>query len=120
MADKKTRKGGSLFGEAGLALITFSIMVGSIIGADWLEQKQWLNSDVAFIVKEFTTYVSRLSLVLLTVWIYTMIGFPRTIGRDFKDRFEKGWLEMPDTDAVKWMVILFLGLFLGASFLMLS
>lgn len=118
MAEKKSGKG--VTGEAGFTLITFSIMVGSIIGADWLEQKQWLNSDVAFIVKEFTTYVARLSLVLFTVWCYTMIGFPRTVGRDFKNRFEKGWSEMPDTDAVKWMVILFLGLFLGATFLMLA
>lgn len=118
MAENKTGKGGSLFGASGLALITFGIMIGSLMGADWLEQKNLVTPDVALIVKQFTTYISKLSLVILMVWIYTNIGFPRTIGRDFAHRFEKGWLEMPDTDAVKWMVILFLGLFLGATMLM--
>lgn len=117
MAEKKKGKGGSLFGASGLALITFGIMIGSFIGADWLQKNQMVTPDVALVVTQFTQYVSKLSLVILMVWIYTNIGFPRTIGRDFKERFERGWNEMPDTDAVKWMVILFLGLFLGAALL---
>lgn len=93
-------------------------MIGSYLGADWLEKNQLVNAEVALVVTQFTQYVSKLSLVILMVWIYTNIGFPRTIGQDYKERFEKGWNEMPDADAVKWMLILFLGLFLGAALLM--
>jgi hypothetical protein len=118
MAENKSRKGGSLFGASGLALIMFGIMIGSYIGADWLKQNTKITPDIALAVTQLTQYVSKLSLVILMVWIYTNIGFPRTIGRDYAQRFEKGWTEMPDTDAVKWMVVLFLGLFLGAALLM--
>ncbi|MEM0970362.1 MAG: hypothetical protein AAGJ31_13480 [Verrucomicrobiota bacterium] len=120
MAENKKGGGGSIFGEIGLALITFAIMIGSIIGADYIEQKQCVTADCAFIIKEFATYISRLSLVILMVWIYVNIGFPRTIGRDFESRFESGWDELSNADAVKWMIVVFLGLFIGGSIMMLA
>ena len=112
--------GGSTIREFGFAVITFIIMIGSIFFADRLEANRIVSSDMAFIFKEFATYLGRISLVLFSVWIYKSIGFPRTIGPDFKSRFNRGWRDMEDKEAAKWMIVVFLGLFLGGAILMLG
>lgn len=119
--DNKTKtKSGGAFREFGFAILTFLIMLGAIWGSDWLEREQFVTGDMAFICKEFFTYVARISLVLWTVWIYKSIGFPNTIGPDFKSRFNRGWHEMSDADSAKWMIIVFIGLFIGGAILMLA
>lgn len=118
--DSENGSGGGTIREFGFAIITFLIMVLSIYCADRLEQGKIISGDMRFIFIEFATYLSRISLVLFTVWLYKGIGFPRTIGPDFKNRFNRGWREMSDQDATKWMIIVFLGLFLGGTLLMLA
>ena len=118
--DNDEKKGGSTFREFGFALVTFGIMMAAIWGADMLEHKEIVTGDMAFICKEFATYIARISLVLFCVWIYKSIGFPKTIGPDFRSRFNLGWKEMSDEEAAKWMIIVFLGLFVGGAILMLA
>ncbi len=118
--NETSRGSGTSIREFGFAVVTFVIMLVSIFIADKLEEGNILSGDMAFILKEFATYLSRISLVLFTVWIYKGIGFPRTIGPDFKSRFNRGWREMSDEEAAKWMIIVFLGLFIGGALLMLA
>lgn len=114
-----TGSGGAIR-EFGFAAVTFVIMIICLFVADRLEANKIVSGDMAFILKEFATYLARISLVLFSVWIYKSIGFPRTIGPDFKSRFNRGWREMSDQDAAKWMIIVFLGLFIGGALLMLA
>lgn len=109
---------GSTFREFGFAAFTFSIMLLCLWGASELEKSSRLTQEMAFQIKDFATFGARLSAVLFAVWLYKGIGFPRTIGPDFKSRFNRGWRDMEDKEATKWMIIVFLGLFLGAVLLM--
>lgn len=115
--ETETNSGGSIR-EFGFAAVTFLIMIGCSFLAEWLEQTNRLSGDIAFDLKRHAGYMGRISLVLFSVWIYKSIGFPRTIGPDFKSRFNRGWREMSDKEAAKWMIIVFLGLFLGGAILM--
>ena len=119
MADNDNKGGGSLLRECTFVIITFALMIGAFTAVEILQEKEIVSedSDLAFILTEFVTFLSRFSLVLLVVWLYKGLGFPKTIGRDFAERFNRGWNEMSDADATKWMIIVFLGLFLGAALL---
>jgi len=111
-------RSGSTLREFSFAALAFSIMLLGLWGANKLQQSGRLTGDMAFLIKDFLVYIARISLVLLTVWLYKSIGFPRTIGPDFKSRFNRGWRDMDDKEATKWMIIVFLGLFIGGVLLM--
>ncbi len=116
----KRRKGLNFLGEIGFFLFALAIMVGGMVLANRLERDEVIPMEGAFMIKEFTQYIAKIGLLLVFIWAYVRIGFPDTLGLDFRERFNRGWAEMSDVEATKWMIIVFLGLFIGAALLALS
>jgi hypothetical protein len=79
-----------------------------------------VSQEVGFVIKEFTTYLCRVGLVMITVWLFSRVGFLHSIGRGFQDRFDAGWKEMSNAESTKWMIIIFLVLLVSATLLMQS
>ena len=120
MSTKPKRHGRTAFSETAFFLIAFAGMIASIIGADRLVDSGLVSQEVGFVIKQFTTYLSRVGLVMITVWLFSRVGFLHSIGRGFQDRFDAGWQEMSNADATKWMIIIFLALLACATLLMQS
>ena len=57
---------------------------------------------------------------MLSVWLFSRIGFFHSIGKEFESRFQAGWNEMSNAEATRWRIIILLGLFLCATLLMLA
>jgi hypothetical protein len=107
------------FGESALFLIAFAIMIGAMILTNRFEQSGLLPVEVAYMIKKFTTYLSKLGLVMVGVWMFYRFSFFHSIGREFQERFDAGWAEMSNAESTRWKIVIFLGLFLCATLLML-
>jgi len=118
MSHKPTHRRAA-FGETALFLIAFALMIGAMILTDKFEQAEKIPVEVAFMIKKFTTYLSRLGLVMVGVWIFYRFSFFHSIGREFQDRFDAGWAEMSNAESTRWKIVIFLGLFLCATLLMM-
>jgi hypothetical protein len=120
MSSKPNRHGRTAFSEAAFFLIAFAGMIASIIGADRLVGSGLVSQEVGFQIKQYTTYLSKVGLVMITVWLFSRVGFLHSMGRGFQDRFDAGWQEMSNAEATKWMIITFLALLISATLLMQS
>lgn len=120
MSSKEKRHGRTALSETAFFLVAFAGMIASIIGADRLVGSGLVSQEVGFVIKEFTTYLCRVGLVMITVWLFSRVGFLHSIGRGFQDRFDAGWKEMSNAESTKWMIIIFLVLLVSATLLMQS
>lgn len=120
MSTKPKRRGRTALSETAFFLVAFAGMIASIIGAERLVDSGLVSREVGFQIKELTTYLTKVGLVMITVWLFSRVGFLHSIGRGFQDRFDAGWQEMSNAESTKWMIVILLVLLISASLLMLS
>lgn len=104
-----------------IALIVITIL--SVMLADYLEFYQILPPDGAFVLKEFTTFFARLSICLLSVYVFLRhVILKYLCGSDdcvaeFCNIWQTG---VEKSHRVIIVIVSFLVLFLGSTLLMLA
>ena len=94
------------FAAIGIAAFYLILMVANVLDS-------WLGIDAAYNLVSVASVFLKVTVASALSWVVLRLSFKNTLGKDFGDILDRGWNGMKNTEKTRWMIGVFVALFLA-------
>lgn len=92
-----------------VALISIVAFYAILVGANVADAK--LGLVQVFSLVDIASVAMKVATASALAWVLKRVVFTKTLGKDFGEKFDKGWSSMTDVEKARWTIGAFLALF---------